>query len=75
MNKYIGINFKNAIIKGEKGFSNNTFIVLEDLIARGINDKLYILVNGNYTMITNEKKVVDWIRDSDDKKYMIVNII
>lgn len=68
MNKYVGINFKNAIIKGEKGFSNNTFIVLEDLIARGINEDLYILVNGKYVMITNEKKVIDWIKDSDDKK-------
>lgn len=72
MNRYLGVYFRK---KTNTEDNEQEFIVSQDLIKRGvIIDNLYIKKDEGFCKLTNKMTILNWIRESKDKKlYEFIN--
>lgn len=66
MNKYVGVVFRRK--NGGNEDNEEYFIVSQDLIKRGIVEKLFVIINNDFVELTNELTIMEWVKMSDDKK-------
>ena len=64
MNKYVGVIFRSK----KKINKEETFIVSQDLIKRGVIEKLFAKINNEFIEINNNMTILEWLEKSEDKK-------
>ena len=69
MNKYFGVIFKSK----EELEKEETFIVSQDLIKRGVVESLFVKIDDSFIQITEQMTILEWIKQSDDKNIYISN--
>ena len=63
MNKYVGVVFRSK----KQTDKEEIFIVSQDLIKRGVVEKLYIKINNEFIELDNKMTILEWLEKSEDK--------